>query len=72
MDIKDLNKIAAACRKHGIKQLSYGDVSITFDHSTAQAPKVRQLAAESSTTEAQEDVMSEEDVLFWSSAGIPE
>lgn len=71
MDIKtfaDLSKLADICRKKGIKQLKITQDGLEFQLGEKPTKPVR--ARKSDAKEAPDMVPSEEDVLFWSSAGV--
>lgn len=72
-NLKEVEKIIKFCRKNGITRIKEGEVEL---HISAQA-----LFPESTYKKKQKEVESpvelenqftEEDALFWSSAGIPE
>lgn len=76
MDLKDpkeLEKLVKFCRKQGITSLKSGDFAIEFA-SQALFPestykKNKELKEEAIQTEP---AFTEEDALFWSSAGVGE
>ena len=79
LDLKELRKITAECRKLGIKALSTPDLSLTLSD-VAPVPQKRKGGTKESILEASGEVV-ESDVralskeeqeyaaLFWSSAG---
>lgn len=71
LDIKSLKKLAAACRKAGIKFFKNAEFEFTL---TEDAPVIAYRRAnnkapisESSPISIQSDSLSEEELLFWSS-----
>jgi len=70
MDIKtvaDLAKLADICRKKGIKQLKITQEGLEFSMGEKPQPKVKFK----DSPEALDTRPSDEEMLFWSSAGIP-
>lgn len=71
LDIKSLKKLAAACRKAGIKSFKSADFEFVL---TDDAPAVFKRSgkklpniSESASINIQSDSLSEEELLFWSS-----
>lgn len=76
MDIKDpkeFDKLVKFCRKNGITSLKSGDFEISFSAS-ALFPEsdYKKKKVETETPIVSDQVFTEEDILNWSSAGIPE
>lgn len=74
-DLKELKKLAEACRKAGIKHFRLGDLEFTLSDSDS-LPKRRRSTAKgkldaATDAEAAADGLSEEELLFWSVAGVP-
>lgn len=73
MDIKNLSelgKIAALCRKKGIESIKISsDGGVEFKL-TPLYPKPRKVASPLNQDKEQLGTLSEEDILFWSSAGV--
>ena len=70
MDIKtiaDLAKLADICRKKGIKQLKITQDGLEFSMGEKPQPKAKLK----DTPETFDTTASDEDMLYWSSAGIP-
>ncbi len=73
MDAKQLKKLAAACRKAGIKQFTSPEFSFTLTDETPilRAPRSHKPMLPL-TKDAEVDVptLTEEQMLFWSSGDI--
>lgn len=70
MDIKtvaDLAKLADVCRKKGIKQLKVSPEGVEIQ--LGDRPQKKQRL--STKDEIKDAIPSDEEMLFWSSAGIP-
>ncbi len=76
MDIKnpkDLDKIVKFCRKNGVTSLKSGDFEISFSPAALfPESEYKKKKEESSIPVQVESLYTEEDILNWSSAGIPE
>lgn len=76
-NVQDLKKIISFCRKNGITRVKMDGFEIEL-HPTALYPesdyKKKKASEESPQTDAllETEKYSEEDLLFWSSAGIPD
>ena len=70
MNIKELKKLTNYCRKAGILHLKTADMEISLSPA-ALFPEPKQTETESDTTPTK-PALTDEDILFWSSAGIPE
>lgn len=72
-DQKDLEKLTKFCRKHGIQSLKAGDFEISFSPA-ALFPEsdYKRKKLETETPIVSDQIYTEEDILNWSSAGIPE
>lgn len=71
--IKDLSRLFDLCRKKGIKEAKLSpDGGIAFTLGESPTRKSSSKAAKDSNLIATEPAFSEQDVLFWSSQGIPE
>lgn len=64
MDLKELEKLAKMCRKYGIKSIEDNGLKLSFSDSMPAPRKLQ--AVDSKETETEQ--MTEEQVLFWSSA----
>lgn len=79
MDLKALKELAKACRLAGIKSYKSGDIEFTL---ADEAPTVRtrkkkkveqaQEVVANQPVAAEENNLSEEELLFWSSGRIDE
>lgn len=68
-DTKELKKLVKFLRSEGISELKSGDFSISLSPAALFPQKPgKETQSEHIPTESQ---FSEEDALFWSSAGIP-
>jgi len=69
---KELKKLAAACRKAGIKSYSSGDFSFTLtDDAPEPIRRGKATTGEASEPEKPEsDTPTDEQILFWSCAGV--
>lgn len=80
MDLKntsELDKLVKFCRKNGITSLKSGEFAMELAPSAlfpeSNYKKKKNLEAVSSHSEVlTENEFTEQDALFWSSAGIPE
>ncbi len=76
MDIKnlaDLAKLAALCRKKGIESLKISSDGIEFKLGSEPIKAHRkQFKPLNDDKELESKPLSEEDILFWSSSGIPD
>lgn len=74
MDTKELEKIVKFCRKNGITRLKNAEIEIELSPIALfpeSAYKKAKLAGGPAEPEV-ENAFSEEDILNWSSGGIPE
>lgn len=77
MDIKslsDLGKIADLCRKKGIESIKITDSAVEFkllEHKPARHARKKASPKDSDNIEMP-IAPTEEELLFWSSAGIPQ
>lgn len=72
MDIKtlaDLGKIADLCRKKGIESIKIADGTVEFK--LAHGFERRRRGTRDTSNPEVDTPFSEEDALFWSSAGLP-
>jgi hypothetical protein len=69
MDIKELKKLTSYCRKQGILTLKTPEIEITL---SPQALFPTTKPNEDHSDPISEGQLSDEDMLFWSSAGIPD
>lgn len=65
MDIKQLNRLAAACKRHGITRIKTADVELQFDHHLTERTKPHSPLTNEEPTK-QDPTFTEEDALFWS------
>lgn len=78
MNVKELKKLAAACRKAGIKTYKCGDVEFTLTEDEPQsAYKLKKTDSKPADnfapdTNFESDSLTEEQLLFWSSGGPAE
>ncbi len=71
MDVKNLKKLAAACRKAGIKTFKSGDVEFTLADAPVRPIKASKKAlvddaGAAGTDEKGWDTFTDEEKLFWS------
>jgi hypothetical protein len=72
-DLKELQKIIQFCRKNGITRLKEGEIEIDIA-AVALFPESaykRKQAEADNKDPVSETEYSEDDLLFWSSAGVP-
>lgn len=68
VDIKELKKLAKFCRENGVLHLKDGDFEITLSAISLQPTKDKNQGADYIT---EDNKLSDDDILMWSSAGIP-
>jgi hypothetical protein len=74
MTIKELKALAKACRAAGIAHYKHGDVEFTL---TAESPpkvvrkRITQTADLGADVKFESDTPTGEELLFWSSQGLP-
>lgn len=67
MNLKELKKIAAACRKAGISHFKSADYEFTLtDEAPKSAYKQSKASAADSSEKFESDSLSKEELLFWS------
>lgn len=74
MDISSLEQLSALidlCRKKNIEEIKLGDISLKFV-ADAVAPKTRQRRASRDEPIIEDKAFTDEEILMWSAAGIPE
>jgi len=69
---KELAKLVKFLRKEGISELKSGDFAISLSPGALFPQKPNKASESQSDHIPTENAFSEEDALFWSSAGIPE
>lgn len=70
--VSELEKLVKFCRKSGIKSLKSGDFSLELD-AQALFPESNYKKKQEQTSELiTPPIFTEDEALFWSSAGIPE
>lgn len=76
MDIKniaDLSKIADLCRKKGIESIKITQDAVEFTLAESQLKtRTRRNKSKNTTDNIETNAPTEEELLFWSSQGIPE
>lgn len=73
MTAKELKKLAAACRRAGIKSYSCGDFSFTLTDEVPEPPRRGKPTTTGPTSEPEtpeSDSLSPEALMFWSSQGL--
>lgn len=73
---KELKALADACRKAGIKHFKNSDLEFTL---TDEAPQSKYKAKKASKSDSvasgnldvESDMLSQEDLLFWSTVAVP-
>lgn len=71
LTVKELAKLADMCRKKGIESIKITTDAVEFKLGEQVLPKRRSRTQEDNKPPVTE-TMSDEELLFWSSAGIPE
>ena len=81
MSLKELKKLAALCRAAGITHLKTAEVELTLSDSPP-APRSKRTAAQKATVDeassqimadiVNEDTLTQEQLLFFSVADVPE
>lgn len=74
-DFKNLQKMITFCRKNRINHVKFGEFEFSIDPASFDIQS--DYKKKKTTEEIQQDVptdnpLSEMDILFWSSAGIPD
>lgn len=68
MEPKNLEKYVKLCRKYGIEHLKVGEIELKLSQDPPKSPyKTRKDAQPAIQT----DPVTDEDLLFWSSGGVP-
>jgi hypothetical protein len=68
---KELRRLAADCRKAGIKHFKCGEIEFTLGDSPAPARKGKAVDSERPDADFQSDELTEEQLLGWSVTPIP-
>lgn len=72
-NLKQLQKLAQACRKAGIRTFKGYGFEFTLDDAPTKAPRAAAKGAHNfPDTAFESDSPTPEELLFWSAAGIPE
>ncbi len=70
MEVKELKKLAAACRKAGIKTFKSGEIEFTLADAPVKAPRAsKKVAAPAGAAEIDEkgwDSFTDDEKMFWS------
>lgn len=67
MNLTELSKVIDLCRKKGVSEISYENITIKLGHQ----PTVRKAKAKADGSEIeQSDKYSDEDVLLWSAGQV--
>ncbi len=74
MDLKELQKIVSFCRKNGVTELKHEGIEIKLSAASLfpESQYKKTKALEDNKDPTSDETFSEEDALYWSSAGIPD
>lgn len=70
-NVKELKKLADACRKAGIKHFKCNEFEFSLTDELPETPKMRKQAALEKHEDLQNQGMSDEELLFWSVPDFP-
>ncbi len=76
MDIKELKRIAAACRKAGISHFKSADYEFTLTEEVPLTPykraqeAVKSVSKASSQGDVESDSLTSDEILFWSTGDL--
>lgn len=71
-NVKQLKKLADACRKAGIKHFKSSEFEFSLTDELPESPKARKQAAFQKQEEIANSGLSEEELLFWSTPDFPD
>lgn len=73
MDLKELAKVIDLCRKKGVDSIEYEGIKVTLSpDAPASYYKKKQAQTQDTKDTVEPQTYSQQDALFWSSAGLPD